>query len=102
MKIKIRGGSNAADLCKTCCLSHIFETDTQDVTRLCRRYDARAIALPEKVVKCDCYDEEKQVSVYDLRDIAWVLRTDKAGKHIGFTPYKDLPRSEKKEIDNLD
>ena len=102
MKIKIRSGSNAKDLCKTCTSAKIFETDTQDITRLCFCNGNEAIVLPEKVVKCDSYDETKSVSLYDLRSIAWVLRTDKTGKHIGFTPYRDLPKKEKDEVDDLD
>ena len=101
MKLNISNPTSSADLCKTCLRSHIYITETGDVTRTCTFLERDAY-IPRVVVKCNRHNEDTGPSVYDMRQIAWVLRTDGSGKHIGFARYTDLPKKEREFIDNLD
>lgn len=101
MKIKIRGGTTSEDLCTTCTMSHIFTDATGDTTRVCT-CDQMLWRMPKKIVKCNSYNEEKAVHIEEMKQIAWVLRTDKGGKSIGFSRYRDLSKKERYEIDDLD
>ena len=42
-----------------------------------------------KVAACTGYDDKRLPSIYDMRQIAWELRTDKSGRKIGFLSPAD-------------
>jgi hypothetical protein len=104
MKIKIRDSVDGPNLCEDCSYSMIVTHDNYDKYTYCRGMsvirDTSYLVL-RKVIKCSMYDQEKQVSLWDMREIALVLRTDESGKPIGFKHYKDLDRKEQNEVDNL-
>ena len=45
-----------------------------------------------RVVECNRYVDRTQPSLWDLRQIAWVLRTDNKRRAIGFVPAKEWER----------
>ena len=45
-----------------------------------------------KVVECNAYKHKNAVSLYDMREAAWILSTDKKKKTIGFQKYNEWKR----------
>lgn len=56
-------------------------------------YPAVRIEFP--VRNCNAYVNRSDTGLRDLYDAAWILRTDKTSKTIGFVPFKDLTQEEK-------
>lgn len=102
MKIKFKDSPDNTSLCADCLHSHIIVHDNSEKFVYCQALSWAGVpyVIPRKVTKCSNYDEKKGVSLWDMRQIAWVIRTDKSG-HIGFTPYRDLTKKGKEEIDEL-
>jgi hypothetical protein len=85
-------------LCKSCKYSHIMEDDQGNIMMLCKAALDSALQLKNKVVKCNCYKRKEAVPLYQLERVAWILRTDKFGKRIGFKPYRDLTSEEQHKV----
>lgn len=51
---------------------------------------------PFRIVDCNQYDNKSHASIWDMRDIAWVLSTDKQ-KKFGFKSPKDW-KNEREEL----
>jgi hypothetical protein len=56
--------------------------------------------LEAKVVDCSWYREKGAKSVSDYEKTAWILRPEKGGRKIGFTPYSKLTKEEKDKLDD--
>ncbi len=54
-----------------------------------------------KVVECTNYDDKSIIPLYEMKAIAWVLRTDKSGKKIGFVDPSQR-RGDKQLADEID
>jgi hypothetical protein len=46
--------------------------------------------VPMKVIQCNRYSDKRQPSLYEMREMAWELRT--TGNRIGFVSPKDRER----------
>jgi hypothetical protein len=52
------------------------------------------------VTQCDSYDDRSQPSLWDMKEVAWALVTDRRNR-IGFVPRKDWSEVLRREIDEL-
>jgi hypothetical protein len=92
MKIKIRGGTARHDepsLCLTCRSGKVVQGQSyQDQLVHCGQLEAR---VTFKVTSCTEYVHRQHPSLWQMEDIAWVLRTDPHRKQIGFVQSRKLP-----------
>ena len=54
------------------------------------------------VTSCTGYSDRRCASLYDLEDIAWVLRSDARTKNIGFVRARDLKHDDRHVLDDDD
>jgi hypothetical protein len=98
MRLKIQGGT-AQDgdppLCHTCRYATIIRgPGLQDRIVECGRLSTGPTRIPFPVTSCSAYSDRRQPSLYDMEDIAWVLRTDARKTRIGFVRARELkPRN---------
>ena len=101
MKFTIRGGTTKTlDVCRSC--ANLFRrVDDRGERRFCTQQWDHPELLRSPVSECSEFEEKYSTSLNDLRKIAWILRTDKGGKSIGFSRYDDLSEKEQEKIDEL-
>jgi len=57
--------------------------------------------MPFEAYECAVYDDKRQPALSDMKQIAWVLRTEKNGGTIGFCSAKEWREKwEREEIPN--
>lgn len=103
MKFKIQGGTPKGrkdPLCTSCAHSLVSEDDRGDIYIYCSLYGfgGEALRIERKIVRCSSYNERNKVSIHQMEKIAWILRTEKGGKQIGFKPYSKLSSEEKLRV----
>ena len=54
------------------------------------------------VASCTGYSDRSLPSLYDLEDVAWVLRSDARTKKIGFVRARDLKAADRHVLDEDD
>jgi len=54
------------------------------------------------VTSCTGYSDRRCATLYDMEDIAWVLRSDARTKKIGFVRARDLKPAERHVLDEDD
>lgn len=86
MLIKVRHDKRSI-LCNTCSYGQVMEYASGRIDVICNE-SSPGIRLPQAVVKCSAYVDKATTSEYDLKQIAWTIRTDKSGKVLGFAPPK--------------
>jgi hypothetical protein len=90
--VKIKDGTpeGAASLCASCRWAHIVKgfADSQQVTHCTWLRPSMLVRFP--VSQCNCYDDRRIPSRYDMEKIAWILLTKKAGRSIGFVTAKQF------------
>jgi hypothetical protein len=91
MHIKILGGTadnGRPSLCYTCRRATVVKgARLRDEIVQCSVLE-NPIAFP--VTSCTTYVNRQHPSLYEMEDIAWVLRTDAKRGKIGFVQSKDL------------
>lgn len=95
---KVRNGtrSDSKDLCRTCSRSVVVKGGAESCELVYCNIIEKEITF--RVAECNSYIDRSAVSVSDLYEIAWVLRTTKSGKTIGFmTPDQFKKTKEGKE-----
>lgn len=105
MRLKIHGGTvsdGQASLCNTCRSATIIRGSrlTDEIISCGKRVILDQIHFP--VASCTGYSDRSLPSLYDLEDIAWVLRSDARTKKIGFVRARDLNASERHVLDEDD
>lgn len=91
VKIRVRGGTRTDHmprLCDTCKHATFMRGPAEsDEAIICSEISDDS--MPKfRVVECSQYIHKNTPHVYELEQIAWVLRTDKLGRTIGFQPPK--------------
>jgi hypothetical protein len=106
MRIKIRGGTARDDepsLCLTCRHATIIRgrnlRDEIIECGLLYRDDSR-ITFP--VAYCSGYSDRRQPTLREMEEMAWVLRTDRRNRLIGFVPARNLRRKERHVLEDDD
>ena len=91
MKIRIHGGTARNDepsLCLSCRFAKVVQGPAaRDEIVRCSELQAQ---LTFKVTSCSEYLHRRHPSLWQMEDIAWVLRTDAKRKQIGFVRARDL------------
>ena len=83
MKLSVRPG-HSPGICGSCRNGMVKEDDRGDRQTFCSSL-MKPLRIFRPVVRCTDYEERTRESEHDMRQIAWVLRTDKRGK-VGFAP----------------
>jgi len=94
MRVKIQGGTvehGEASLCVTCRHATIVQgPGLQDRIVSCGLLSEGDSRIPFPVKSCSGYSDRRHPTVYEMEDIAWVLRTDARRKTIGFVQAREL------------
>jgi len=94
--------SDDKDLCRSCRESHIFRTDAGKETVLCEAVYSTPFQILGKVTQCNRYKDANTPSLHDMKNTAWVLRTNSSGLAMGFIQNKEYrSKHGDDELDNL-
>ena len=97
-KLKILNGtrsSHAPRLCDTCRSGLVRKGAAESDERIYCTIMERD--LETRVVDCNCYVDRSQPSLWAMKQIAWVLRTDSKRQEIGFVRAKEWERRHEDE-----
>ena len=94
MRLKIQGGTaryGEPALCLTCRYATVIQgPGLQNRIVECGRLNGESARITFPAVSCTAYSDKRQPSLYEMEDIAWVLRTDARRTEIGFVRARDL------------
>ena len=94
MRLKIQGGTvryGEPSLCLTCRSATVIRgPGLADRIVDCGRLTTGPTRIPFPVNSCTAYSDKRQPSLYEMEDVAWVLRTDARRTQIGFVRARDL------------
>lgn len=96
--LQIKGGTTKGqtNLCKTCRESMITRDRNNHEVTLCLYSRVRQITAP--IAECNKYDNMSMPSLYDLKQIAWSVETDKKSSKIGFySPEEQRKRDRRRD-----
>lgn len=99
MLVKIKDGTRSGQsLCRTCRFAHNIRgaSDSQELTK-CSALERQ---VPFSVVECNKYENKATPGLWDMKEIAWVLSTDKQ-KKFGFQSPKDWCKNRQDDDDML-
>ncbi len=102
MVVKVKDGTRGSkSLCTSCHYSHIIKgtSDSQELTICAKLNSWQGGVVPFRIVDCNEYSDKAMPALSDMRQLAWVLSTDKQ-KKFGFQSPKDWRKS--REDDGLD
>jgi len=90
--IKVKQGTPRSDesLCSTCrnCIRMVgMNTGREKV--YCDSLPAIHMPLREPMVECSLYDDMRRPEMYQMEQMAWIVRTDKKTHKIGFSSPED-------------
>ena len=106
MRVKIHRGTvtnSGTSLCETCRWATIVRgARLSDEIVSCGRMAEGRTRITFPVASCTAFSDRRLTSLQDMEDIAWVLRSDKRGKHIGFVRARDLKPTERYLLDEDD
>lgn len=88
---------DAGDICKTCRYAQVMRGQADSTERT---YCSQIDQLVSRIVECSSHDDKSKPSLYDMRQIAWALRTSSSGNAIGFVGPKD--RAKYKDLEDFD
>ena len=90
MRLKILGGTTSnqgPSLCLTCRSATIVRgAKLDDEVVACSRLSGHDARLTFSVTSCSGYSDRRLPSLYDMEDIAWILRSDPKKNEVGFKP----------------
>ncbi len=94
MRLKIQGGTanhGEPPLCSTCRFATIIKGHRlRDEIVECSRLSDDCRRITFCVTSCTAYADRRQASLYDMEEMAWVLRSDPRRKQIGFVHARSL------------
>jgi len=88
MKIKIK--SDPVGICGSCRHASLAETRGGQLLARC---DWFGRDIREPIVACSKHNDRRRPSLSDMRQTAWILRTDAKDKAIGFVSNQQWRRS---------
>lgn len=91
-----------SSLCATCRNAHRISGESLDQeTTFCTLPEpSRLISF--KVHHCNKYSDERLPSLYSMKEIAWVVRTDVKTRQIGLVPLHSLNKEDREKLDTDD
>lgn len=94
MRFKLQGGTARDDeppLCLSCRHATVIRGRTlHDEIIDCGRLYGRSSRITFPVTSCSEYDDRRLASLRHLEQVAWVLRTERGRRRIGFVPAREL------------
>jgi hypothetical protein len=91
---KVYGGtrSDQVRLCDTCHRATIMQgpAESQELV-MCALVNA---PTPFRVVQCSDYSDKRLPSLHDMKEVAWILRTDQSGRKVGFLSAEQWRKSD--------
>jgi hypothetical protein len=105
MRFKITGGTvdhGEPSLCHTCRFATIIKGQRlRDEIIECSRLSDRS-RINFTVTSCSAYGDRRRASLYEMEEIAWVLRSDPRRNEIGFVHAKTLKPHLRHVLDDWD
>jgi hypothetical protein len=104
MKVKIRGGTvdhGEPPLCATCRFATVTRGRTlREELVFCGRmpFTERRVKFP--VTACSEYSDRRHPTLWQMEEIAWVLRSNPSRKTIGFVEARRLKEEERHVLDD--
>ena len=89
IRLKVQEGtrSNGKRLCDTCTSGVVMRGSAESEEMIyCHEMGE---PVPLRVVECNRYIDRSLPTLSAMREIAWILRTEKNGRQIGFAPPKN-------------
>lgn len=100
--IKVRGGTayGSDPLCLTCSYRVIVRGFNNESFNGCSSvsFTRYGDAVPFPVYECSSYKSAKQATLREMKELAWIVRTDSSGKRIGFARMRDLDPEEQIKV----
>jgi hypothetical protein len=97
-RLKVHGGtrsSSAPRLCDTCQSGIVRKGASESDERVhCLIMRQR---IDQRVIECSRYVATNQTSIWDMRQIAWILDSDSKRQRIGFIRAKEWERKHENE-----
>jgi hypothetical protein len=97
-RLKIQNGTRSAlapRLCDTCQSGAVHRGSAESDEHVYCNFIRREVRT--RVVECNVYVDRFQPSLWDLRQIAWVLEVDSKRQRIGFLRAKDWEKQHEAE-----
>lgn len=95
--LKVENGTQRSDvnLCLSCRAAlHVRAAQSSNEFLLCSASGNPPMRLREPVGQCSHYQDKSKPSLYDMREVAWLVMTDKGGRSIGFLSPEELRQRE--------
>jgi hypothetical protein len=99
VKVKIRGGTvdhGDPPLCETCRYATVARGRTlREEVVFCSQMPFTDRRVKFAVTSCSDYSDSRRPSLYQMEEMAWVLRSDPTRKKIGFVKADELDEDER-------
>jgi hypothetical protein len=106
MRLKLQGGTAREDeptLCLSCRHATVIRgKNLHDELIDCGRLEGPMRRISFSVMSCSGYEDRRQTSLWHMETIAWVLRTERKSRKIGFVPARELKPSLRHVLDDDD
>ena len=91
MDVRIKGGTplHSQSLCETCTRAHIARGYSESERLVICQATTPEHRVPFSVRECSNYVELQRESLYEMRQIAWVLMPREGKRKAGFVPARD-------------
>jgi hypothetical protein len=98
MRVKVRGGTvnhGEPSLCSSCRYALVVKgARLGDEIVRCTNLGTET-RLPFPVTSCSAYEDRSMPSLWNMEQIAWVLRSSPGGKKVGFVEARKLSHQER-------
>jgi hypothetical protein len=106
MRLKVRGGTvqhGETSLCVTCRHATIVKgrSFSEEIVQ-CGRLSSGNDLIRFAVTSCSGYSDRRHPSLWEMEDIAWILRTDPKRTQIGFVQARELDPDERHVLPHED
>jgi hypothetical protein len=106
MRLKLRGGTAREDeppLCLSCRHATVIQgRNLHDELIDCGLLHGHSSRITFPVRACSGYDDRRHATLWHMETIAWVLRTERKSRKIGFVPARELKPDLRHVLDDED
>jgi len=101
---KVYGGTplGGESRCDTCSNARIIQGYAESERLVFCHATYPVTRVPFKVSECTMYDDKRLPNLEDLKEIAWQLRTKRAGSKAGFVMFSAPTKSDDGDKDDTD
>jgi hypothetical protein len=83
VKLKVHDAPDVG-ICVTCRNGLVMQHDTSNVVHC--NYGTAPLRIAQAVRQCTGYEDRRHEDEFEMRKIAWTIRTDRSGQTVGFAP----------------